>query len=101
MVSSRGCLLSPILFKILLEWTINNSTTRNEGIIWGLQNRLTDLDYADDICLLTNIHIGIQNLLDKLIIQQSFAKLIIIVAKTKWFEWGYGLSNNKSTSVAA
>ena len=49
----QGCLLSPFLFLIVIDW-IMKSTTENgkDGIQWTLFNQLEDLDFADDIALL-------------------------------------------------
>ena len=51
----QGCLLSPLLFLVVLDWV---SMKAYEGKRLGLQSSLTqcleDLDYADDLCLLTH-----------------------------------------------
>ena len=48
----QGCLLSPILFIIALDSMLREATNRKRGIQWGLNSRLEELDYADDLCLL-------------------------------------------------
>jgi hypothetical protein len=49
----QGCVLSPLLLLIVLDDIIEmvNESSPN-GIQWGLTNKLTDIDYADDICIL-------------------------------------------------
>ena len=51
----QGCLLSPLLFLVVLDWVSKNGY---EGKRLGLQRTLTqrleDLDSADDLCLLTH-----------------------------------------------
>ena len=50
----QGCILSPILFNITLDY-IMRQTTQNvrHGIQWTMFSQLEDLDYADDIALLS------------------------------------------------
>ena len=50
----QGCILSPILFNITLYY-IMRQTTQNarHGIQWTMFSQLEDLDYADDIALLS------------------------------------------------
>ena len=51
----QGCLLSPFLFLLEVDWIMKNSTegTRN-GIQWTLWTQLEDLDFADDLALLSH-----------------------------------------------
>ena len=50
----QGCILSPILLNITLDY-IMRQTTQNalHGIQWTMFSQLEDLDYADDIALLS------------------------------------------------
>ena len=50
----QGCIISPILFNITLDY-IMRQTTHNaqHGIQWTMFSQLEDLDYADDIALLS------------------------------------------------
>ena len=50
----QGCLISPILFNITLDY-IMRQTTHNaqHGIQWTMFSELEDLVYADDIALLS------------------------------------------------
>ncbi|XP_075157756.1 uncharacterized protein LOC142231022 [Haematobia irritans] len=50
----QGCVLSPLLFNILLDVIMSRVTQSHRGITWGLQGNLCDLDYADDICLIAH-----------------------------------------------
>ncbi|KAL9966528.1 hypothetical protein ACROYT_G024615 [Oculina patagonica] len=51
----QGCILSPFLFVLEIDWIIKQVTSnRRRGIRWTLTSILEDLDYADDIVLLSH-----------------------------------------------
>ena len=48
----QGCLLSPFLFLLAIDWIMKTSTqNRENGIQWTLTKKLDDLDFADDVAL--------------------------------------------------
>ena len=50
---TQGCILSPTLFLLILDRVMKRVIgLRKRGIQWSMKERLEDLDYADDICLL-------------------------------------------------
>ena len=54
----QGCLLSPFLFLLAIDWIMKETTSlgRN-GIRWmlmGSRTQLNDLDFADDLALLSS-----------------------------------------------
>ena len=51
----QGCLLSPFLFLLVIDWIMKTTTSgRNNGIQWTLWTQLDDLDFADDLALLSH-----------------------------------------------
>ena len=53
----QGCLLSPFLFLLCIDWIMKNSTiNKRNGIQWTLTEMLDDLDYADDLALTSHNH---------------------------------------------
>lgn len=80
----QGCILSPILFVTVLDMVMKTSLNRRRrGIQWGMQNRLEDLDFADDLCLLAQRH---SDMREKLLALSDVAKKVglkINEAKTK------------------
>ena len=53
----QGCLLSPLLFLIVIDWTMKRSIEHHRtGIQWNLFSQLEHLDFADDLALLSETH---------------------------------------------
>ena len=50
----QDCLLSPLLFLVVLDWVSKTAFNRPRGTQWGMIQRLEDLDFADDICMLSH-----------------------------------------------
>lgn len=51
----QGCLLSPFLFLLAIDWIMTSSTAQgNHGIQWTPWKQLDDLDFADDLALLSH-----------------------------------------------
>ena len=58
----QGCLLSPFLFILALDWVMKESTKgKRNGIQWTLWSQLDDLDFADDLALLSHNHQQMQS----------------------------------------
>ena len=49
----QGCILSPLLFAIAIDWVLRRTTENSTGgITWSEDKSLYDLDFADDIALI-------------------------------------------------
>ena len=58
----QGWLLSPFFFLLVIDWIMKTTTTgRNNGIQWTLWTQLDDLDFADDLALLSHRHSQMQD----------------------------------------
>jgi len=58
---SQGCGMSGFLFLIVIDWVMCRVTDREmHGIQWSLNERLGDLDFADDIVLLSHTQKHVQ-----------------------------------------
>ena len=42
----QGCILSPLLFLVVLDWVTKTAFNRPRGIWWEMIQRLEDLDFA-------------------------------------------------------
>ena len=57
----QGCVMSALLFNIAIDWIMRQTTgDKNRGIRWNLFTNLEDLDFADDLALLSHTHTHIQ-----------------------------------------
>ena len=53
----QGCLLSPFLFILAIDWILKETTKgRRNGIQWTLWKQLDDLDFADDIAFISHTY---------------------------------------------
>jgi len=84
----QGCLLSPLLFLVALDWVTMTAFDRKTGIQWTVTTSLEDLDFADDLALLSH---RIQDIRDKtqvLEVQGAKVGLKINVTKKKLIRIG-------------
>lgn len=79
----QGCLLSPLLFLIALDGVMRSVCARRRGIEWGISNVLEDLDYADDLCLLSHTLADMQSKLNDLRLEAAKVGLNINTRKTQ------------------
>ena len=80
----QGCLLSPFLFLLVIDWIMRGTTEQHpDGIQWTLTTRLEDLDFADDIALLSHNHRSMQSKLTRLAKISMQTGLRISKSKTK------------------
>ena len=51
----QGCVMSGFVFLLALDWTMRKATAdKRRGIRWNFVTVLEDLDFADDIALLSS-----------------------------------------------
>ena len=63
----QGCLLSPFLFLIVIDWIMRETTKEEKrGLKWSLMEQLEDIDYADDNALILQCHTDMREKLLKL-----------------------------------
>ncbi len=80
----QGCLLSPTIFLMVIDWIMRQSTTgQRTGIQWTLMKQLEDLDFADDICLLSHKQQDAQEKLSRIAKEARKTGLQINVGKTE------------------
>ena len=72
-----------MLFGIAIDWVMRKCTDAGLGIKWTENNTLEDLDFADDLALISSTHLNTQEKTDRL---QHFSNQIglqINTTKTK------------------
>lgn len=79
----QGCVLSPLLFLVVIDTVMRIVNLAQRGIQWNLTRRLEDLDYADDLCILAQSLNDIQMKLNELQSISERAGLKINIQKTK------------------
>ena len=79
----QGCLLSPTIFLLVIDWIMKTITATPRGIQWTVTKKLEDLDFADDIALLSHSFQHIQQKTDILRNTAKSTGLDINVQKTK------------------
>ena len=63
----QGCIISPILFLVAIDWVMRKTTSdKKRGITWSMFTTLEDLDFADDIALLSSKQDHMQEKTDRL-----------------------------------
>ena len=92
----QGCLLSPMIFLMVVDW-IMCRTTRDDkcGIKWNLTQYLEDLDFADDLCLLSQNHQHLQSKTNKLVEEAAKTGLNVNIGKTEVMR----LQNKNTTPI--
>ena len=80
----QGCILSPILFLVTIDWVMRQATSlRSRGIQWTIFSNLQDLDFADDIAILSSTPTHLQEKSDDLNTNAKKTGLIISKKKSK------------------
>ena len=79
----QGCILSPFLFLIVMDFVMRKTTEGHDcGIVWG-QKKLADLDFADDLALLCHTQQALQDMTNRLHMFGEKVGLRISGEKTK------------------
>ncbi|XP_073820509.1 uncharacterized protein [Musca autumnalis] len=80
----QGCVLSPLLFILVLDNVLRKTNSEIEdGIQWRPHEKLSDLDYADDICFMSHSIAGTRAKLEQLLQNAKTIGLKINMKKTK------------------
>ena len=80
----QGCILSPILFLVTIDLVMRQTASlRTHGIQWTIFSHLQDLDFADDIAILSSTTTHLQEMSDDLIMNSKKTGLNISKKKSK------------------
>ena len=79
----QGCVMSGFLFIIVVDWIMRNTNNKKRGIRWKFMSTLEDLDYADDLALISSKHSDMQEKTRRLHVVTEYTGLKINVDKTK------------------
>ena len=81
-VVRQGCVISGFLFVLVIDWIMRKTTRKKRGIQWGLDT-MEDLDFADDLALLSTSKRNLQQKTNELEVHAKRTRLDINTAKTK------------------
>ena len=85
----QGCVLSPMIFAIVVDWVMRRATKDGHtGLKWVEEDRLKDLDFADDIALLDSTWNGMKELTSNVQTEAAKVGLTINAEKTKIMKIG-------------
>jgi len=80
----QGCVMSGFLFLLAIDWVMSRTTEgRRTGIRWKFTSILEDLDFADDIALLSSRYIDIRDKTNRLADEAARVGLKINAKKSK------------------
>ena len=80
----QGCLLSPFLFNLAIDWIMKETTRgRQNGIQWTPWLQLDDIDFANDVALLSHATRQMQDKSDDLDVTSKKLGLGIHTVKSK------------------
>ncbi|KAL8614297.1 hypothetical protein ACOMHN_007635 [Nucella lapillus] len=81
----QGCLLSPTIFLMVVDWIMRQSTAgQKTGIQWTFTKQLKDLEFADDITyLLSHRQQNAQEKLERVAVKAEKIGLRINIGKTE------------------
>ena len=80
----QGCVMSGFLFLLTVDWTMRRTTERHRnGIRWDFTSTLEDLDFADDIVLVSSKYDHIQNKTNRLVDNAGRVGLKLTAQKCK------------------
>ncbi|KAJ8380189.1 hypothetical protein SKAU_G00009670 [Synaphobranchus kaupii] len=70
----QGCLLSPLLFILVIDWIMKTTLEGQRlGIQWTVRTHPEDLDFADDLAVMSHTLPDMQKKVDKLTVTSSKA----------------------------
>nr|KAG5693360.1 hypothetical protein BaRGS_017653 [Batillaria attramentaria] len=80
----QGCILSPTIFLMVVDWVMRQATDgKRTGIQWTFSKQLEDLDFADDIALLSHKQQDAQEKLNRVAKEAEKTGLKINISKTE------------------
>ncbi|VDP50123.1 unnamed protein product [Schistosoma mattheei] len=90
----QGCLLSPFLFLLVIDWIMKTSTSEgNHGIQWTSRKQLDNLDFADDLALLSQTQQQMQEKMTSVEAASAAVDLNIHKGKSKILRYNIAFSN--------
>ncbi|XP_052223910.1 uncharacterized protein LOC127839561 [Dreissena polymorpha] len=94
----QGCLLSLFMLLLTIDWVMKTSTEQKQnGIQWALWKLLKDLDFADDLALLSTTQQQMQDRTN--IVAKNSARLCLVIHKEKIKVFRTNISNHTPITI--
>lgn len=85
----QGCILSPMLFNVIIDFVMRKALSNVEGIEIGTDLSVTDLAYADDICIFAETPALAEHALELVDAAATKFGLVISAPKSKILSHGH------------
>ena len=79
----QGCPMSGFIFVLIMDWVMRHTNNWRRGLRWKLTTVIEDLDYADDVALISSRFADLQEKTDRLVATAGIVGLKINPRKTK------------------
>ena len=79
----QGCVMSGLLFLIVMVWRMTKTVENDNGIRWNFTTVLEDIDFVDDLALLSSTKTHIQKKVDRLNKHSKVIGMKTSIKKTK------------------
>ena len=90
----QGCVMSGFIFVLIMDWVMRHTNDRRRGLRWKFTSVLEDLDYADDVALLSSRFGDLQDKTDRLVDIAGIVGLKINPHKTKTLRMNHKCTDN-------
>ncbi|CAE1253263.1 unnamed protein product [Acanthosepion pharaonis] len=95
----QGCVLSLILFNYIIDWILENSIVGLAGVRVCHDCSIPDLDYADDVAILSKFNAEVQHALDEVSRMAKMVGMKINASKTKILSANYPLPDRVAVTL--
>jgi hypothetical protein len=79
----QGCILPPVIFLMIMDILMRKATEGRRDTNWDISEQLENLDFTDDVCLLSHALVNMEKMVRDLQSERSIGRLLINFEGTK------------------